>query len=199
MSYVKNTWQTGDVITASKMNNIENGIEAASQGGGGGGGLPSIDQYGYDKGKSLVVVESLDPQTYESTYKAAWESLIPSFQYANNGDALTVYKQAVSGTSGQDQSYLQWTQIIPPVTYSSDPYASTPDGSFLMYYQGSVAWVPMFPIPEYGDPSPAVLVVTGTSGSPVFDWIPFPTFDSASDGDVLTIVNGTPTWVTPSN
>lgn len=27
MSYTRNTWVTGDVITAEKMNNIESGIE----------------------------------------------------------------------------------------------------------------------------------------------------------------------------
>ena len=36
MSYTKNNWQTGDVVTADKLNNMENGIEAASSGGGGG-------------------------------------------------------------------------------------------------------------------------------------------------------------------
>lgn len=30
MAYVKTVWQTGDVITAAKLNNAENGIEAAS-------------------------------------------------------------------------------------------------------------------------------------------------------------------------
>lgn len=28
MTYVKQTWQTGDVITAEKLNHMENGIEA---------------------------------------------------------------------------------------------------------------------------------------------------------------------------
>jgi len=28
MTYVKQTWQTGDVITAEKLNHIEDGIEA---------------------------------------------------------------------------------------------------------------------------------------------------------------------------
>ena len=37
MSYVKTTWKDGDVITAEKLNKIENGIEAASGGGGSGG------------------------------------------------------------------------------------------------------------------------------------------------------------------
>lgn len=35
MSYSKNTWANGDVITAAKMNNIENGIAAAEESGGG--------------------------------------------------------------------------------------------------------------------------------------------------------------------
>jgi hypothetical protein len=34
MSYDKNTWAKGDVITAAKLNNMENGI--ANAGGGGG-------------------------------------------------------------------------------------------------------------------------------------------------------------------
>lgn len=34
MSYVKNTWANGDVITAAKLNNMEDGIEEAQGGGG---------------------------------------------------------------------------------------------------------------------------------------------------------------------
>lgn len=36
MAYTKQTWTTGDTVTASKMNHIEDGIENA---GGGGGGV----------------------------------------------------------------------------------------------------------------------------------------------------------------
>jgi len=39
MSYVKQTWTSNDVITASKLNHIETGIEDAS---GSGGGIPVI-------------------------------------------------------------------------------------------------------------------------------------------------------------
>lgn len=35
MSYVKHTWVNNEVISASKLNNIEDGIEEASQSGGG--------------------------------------------------------------------------------------------------------------------------------------------------------------------
>lgn len=34
MSYTKHTWTDGELVTATKMNNIENGIEEASSGGG---------------------------------------------------------------------------------------------------------------------------------------------------------------------
>lgn len=34
MSYTKHTWIDGELVTAAKMNNIENGIEEASSGGG---------------------------------------------------------------------------------------------------------------------------------------------------------------------
>lgn len=33
MSYNKTTWETGDIITAAKLNNMENGIAAAGAGG----------------------------------------------------------------------------------------------------------------------------------------------------------------------
>ena len=36
MSYVKQTWQTGDVVTSAKLNHMEDGIAA---GGGSGGGV----------------------------------------------------------------------------------------------------------------------------------------------------------------
>ena len=36
MSYVKNTWQTGDIVTAEKLNHLEDGVASASSGGGGG-------------------------------------------------------------------------------------------------------------------------------------------------------------------
>ena len=34
MAYTKQTWECGDLITADKMNHIEDGIEEASSGGG---------------------------------------------------------------------------------------------------------------------------------------------------------------------
>lgn len=44
MSYTPNTWQTGDTITAAKLNKMEQGI--ANAGGGGGGVLAIADNNG---------------------------------------------------------------------------------------------------------------------------------------------------------
>ena len=37
MSYEKNIWKTGDIVTSEKLNHIEQGIEAGGSSGGGGG------------------------------------------------------------------------------------------------------------------------------------------------------------------
>ena len=37
MSYIPTEWQTGDIVTAEKLNKLEEGV--AASGGGGGGGL----------------------------------------------------------------------------------------------------------------------------------------------------------------
>lgn len=39
MAYTKNTWATGDVVTAAKLNHMEDGIAGAGSGGSGGGTL----------------------------------------------------------------------------------------------------------------------------------------------------------------
>ena len=52
MTYTKNTWANGDVITAAKLNNMEDGIATA-------GGLPAVTLA--DKGKHLVVNDEIHP------------------------------------------------------------------------------------------------------------------------------------------
>ena len=48
MSYTKNTWKNGDTVTAAKLNNIEDGVAAASV-----AELPAVS--GSDNGKALMV------------------------------------------------------------------------------------------------------------------------------------------------
>ena len=80
MSYVKNTWASGDLITAQKLNNIENGVENASA-----AALPVYDTS--DRGKYLgVVVSSNSPIL-------SWESIpdvLPAYSSDQKGKYLAV-------------------------------------------------------------------------------------------------------------
>lgn len=62
MSYEKHTWETGEVITAEKLNNIENGIDKV--------GLPII--------KLAFTYEATTTITCETGYSAMREYLINS-------------------------------------------------------------------------------------------------------------------------
>ena len=78
MAYVKNTWATGDVVTAAKLNNMENGIEAAAV-------LPSVsvanagEVLGVTSGGNwnnitlmkVVAIQSGTPNFINLTYAAA--------------------------------------------------------------------------------------------------------------------------------
>ena len=77
MSYIKQTWADGDIITDSKLNHIENGIEAASA-----SELPSHTSS--DSGKVLTVSpeNDLDWSTVDSG--------LPDYDYDDNGKALIV-------------------------------------------------------------------------------------------------------------
>lgn len=57
MSYDKQNWQTGDVITANKLNHIEDGIAGA-----GGGGM-------------LVISAVYDEQTDTTTLDKTWQEI----------------------------------------------------------------------------------------------------------------------------
>ena len=49
MAYTPTEWVTGDVITAEKLNKMEDGIESASSGGGGGGLIVNFSNNTPDK------------------------------------------------------------------------------------------------------------------------------------------------------
>lgn len=88
MSYIKTTWQTGDTVTAEKLNHAENGIENANQ-----NALPSVSST--DNGDVLTVVEG------------AWAKAAPS----GGGGVFVVH------TTFDDSEYSYttdktWTEIF---------------------------------------------------------------------------------------
>ena len=61
MSYSKQTWATGDTVTAEKLNHMEDGIEGAGGGGGAGGmAVIPLEMSGTDTQTSLTWSEIKD-------------------------------------------------------------------------------------------------------------------------------------------
>ena len=77
MSYTPTTWTTGDTITASAMNKIENGIASA-----GGGGLVTVENGTLDKNFNEL--------------KAMVESGIAPFIISVFDDSPEIYTRALS-------------------------------------------------------------------------------------------------------
>lgn len=75
MSYVKHTWVNNEAITASKMNNIEDGIEEASQSGGGGIGSATVTVTHdlSELGTGYSVVDIYPTQSIVSSHGTDWE------------------------------------------------------------------------------------------------------------------------------
>lgn len=87
MSYTKHTWTNGETITAAKLNNIENGIEAATSGDSGIGSV-------------IVTVEDVlgEPLnlTWQEIYDASFNSvvvLVNTLEY--RGDTSSEYYKEV--------------------------------------------------------------------------------------------------------
>lgn len=68
MSYTKTTWETGDVITAENLNNIENGIEANET---------AISQIGTSL---MTVTYTYNSETRVSTTQATFGEVLEAFE-----------------------------------------------------------------------------------------------------------------------
>lgn len=92
MSYVKHTWVNNEVISASKLNNIEDGIEEASQSGGGG---------------ALIVTSSYSAgaETMDKTVQEIYDALM---------SGTPVYYAYQYGRVGMDYETHTW---FAPITY----------------------------------------------------------------------------------
>ena len=92
MSYDKNTWQTGDVITANKLNHIEDGIAGA-----GGGGASNL----------YITLSSIDG-SMDKTWQEIWDTMTGGglcFTLAENvGQDNFGFEYYVYGVNG-DPSY----------------------------------------------------------------------------------------------
>lgn len=108
MAYEKHTWTTGETITATKLNNIEDGIA------GGGGGLPY-----YEITTTNFPPSSNNTVGYFYIYKKngnTYETVDSLYSY---GSSLYVYGNITS----------EWTFINAPVPHIENRYLFFTPGS----------------------------------------------------------------------
>ena len=113
MSYTKHTWTDGELVTAAKLNNIENGIEEASSGGGSGGGV-------------LVVGVTIDGNT--ATLDKTWQQIADAdFAVLKGEVGNTAYSiETLSAYGAGEGTY--WVHFGGPDGELPDLNASSADG-----------------------------------------------------------------------
>lgn len=184
MSYVKNTWASGDVITAQKLNNLENGVESAS------GGLPE----GGSAGDVLVMTGGSSAEWQDLS-----EKFVPDYENASQGDTLKINSNGDPAWSAPDlpdislsdwgkvltatSEGLSWEEPIPGISSASYGNLIGSDGS------GGITFFDGFPDTEGHDGD--ILVCAGSGH---YEWrsgvaVVLPSFDSFDEGKVLSIDN----------
>ena len=125
MSYTKQTWATGDIVTADKLNHIEDGIA-------GGGSAPLVcyndDNLGHLNVTFGAIVEAVDagqPVVYYSNYHVGDEyrtvkmfngyEIIPDF---GEQDEIRGYSAAVDFGSYFAVDYTETLEVL----YAEYPY-----------------------------------------------------------------------------
>lgn len=102
MSYVKQTWQTGDVVTSAKLNHMEDGIAAAG---------------------SVLVVHDVDG-TLDKTWQEIHDALPLVCAMKNEG----YYKWVEYATSEEGEFYTGFFVVTPGGTVKQEYFASSADG-----------------------------------------------------------------------
>lgn len=122
MSYEKQTWQTGDVITANKLNHMEDGI---ADGGGGGVFVIEISDTGGLYTLSKTWKEINDAFTSGKQCIAIYEDLEDTYPFSNYYSLG--YMTYSGGPSPGDTNYnvqFQGNQSYSCTDENDYPYAS---------------------------------------------------------------------------
>ena len=122
MSYVKNTWAAGDKITAAKLNNLENGVEAAS-GGGSGVIMVDIEEGNVPSHNFLEIMQHIanggyvycnvfdDIYTLAGVYEGDGEIVFRNIYLEANSQSGTLYYKEVSIENGVTAASISEKQI----------------------------------------------------------------------------------------
>ena len=138
MSYTKQTWSTGDTVTAAKLNHMEDGIAEAGGGSSGGGAFVVNVTVQYDFDEHGYTVSSCDKNAEEIVTAVNGGSIV--FAIVSNPEAsplmLQLYTFSYDNLSGSYST--NFVAVVPSGTY----YAleiDTQDGETQVYFEdGSI-------------------------------------------------------------
>lgn len=115
MSYEKQTWETGDIITSAKLNHMEDGIADT-------GGTLMID--GFSRDKNTGDVEGTSDKTWQEIHDTLMNGkrcvIVISDEY--DAEQLLVTSATVDPTEG---AYFINTEAFSPDTDSANGYPTT--------------------------------------------------------------------------
>ena len=101
MSYVKNSWQSGDIITATKLNHMEDGIYAANE----GGDTPGAGCFVFDLNLGVddhnnIIIDSVSKTLSEIISAGETQPVYARLMFADWPDMSNIYVQCHVRNSG---------------------------------------------------------------------------------------------------
>lgn len=164
-----------------------------SGGGGGGSSLPSYTSA--DEGKVLGLAEDAEHSTTETIVPEQSVTIVDTDVSVEVEEELVLGETYTFTVNDVVQS-LECVQLGPVsigVQFENDSgeYSIAQGGGDISFLADD---------PDTGDAIPGTYIVSLTKSVPSVApaWVGgVPDYSAASDGDVLTIVDGVPTWVTP--
>ena len=116
MAYIKNTWQTGDVVTSEKLNNIEQGVAAACP--------------------VLFVHESYDASSHTYALDKTWQEIFDAMEVGlvillpvNENNETAVTHDFIKSASVDEYSGKFYIS-------AGETYATSTSNGYPSYYDG---------------------------------------------------------------
>ena len=118
MAYTPTEWECGDVVTAEKLNNIEEGIQEALESGGGGA-------------EPLVVHEDGDTYTLDKTWQEIYDAYPNVAIYTAASDGVSAYTKSLITEVKYDHG-----EYSVKSSHEGDRYATDDADGYPVYIEG---------------------------------------------------------------